>query len=129
VERGWTQLHDRTRLAYRLQGPEDAPPLLLLQGQANSHRWWDRLRVPFAHTCRTIAFDYRGTGDTRPGAVAGDAAWSTTSFAADASAVLDHLGYDRVRVYGNSMGGRVGPCRGPIPHQKPLVHIAPDQPT
>lgn len=36
-----------------------APPLLLLQGQANSHRWWDGLRASFEATFRTITIDYR----------------------------------------------------------------------
>jgi 3-oxoadipate enol-lactonase len=92
-----------------VQGLESAPPLLLLQGQANAHHWWDRLRVPLARTYRTITFDYRGTGDSPvPTQGAGaDADWSTTSFADDAAAVLDHLGYTQARVYGTSMGGRV----------------------
>ena len=31
-------------IAAQTGGPADAPPLLLLAGQANSHRWWDGLR-------------------------------------------------------------------------------------
>jgi 3-oxoadipate enol-lactonase len=109
VDRGWGQLPDGARLAYQVEGPDGAPPLLLLQGQANSHRWWDGLREPFASTYRTVTFDYRGTGDSRaPVPAAGRGAeWSTASFAADALAVLDHLGHHRVRVYATSMGGRV----------------------
>jgi 3-oxoadipate enol-lactonase len=94
---------DGGRLAYQLEGPEQAPPLLLLQGQANSHAWWSPLRAPFAATYRTITFDYRGTGDTE----APPAEWSTASFADDAAAVLDRLGYREARIYGTSMGGRV----------------------
>ena len=91
------------RLAYQVDGPPDAPALLLLQGQANSHRWWDPLRAAFATTFRTVTFDYRGTGDT----VAEPEAWTTRSFAEDAAAVLDHLGVARAHVYGTSMGGRI----------------------
>jgi len=94
---------DGAQLAVQVDGPDDAPPLLLLPGQANSHRWWDELRVPFARTFRTITFDYRGTGDTQ--AEVGE--WSTTSFALDAVAVLDALGVGRAHVYGTSIGGRV----------------------
>jgi pimeloyl-ACP methyl ester carboxylesterase len=103
VELGFAPAPDGARLAFQLRGPADAPPLLLLPGQANSHRWWRRLRVPFAREFRTITFDYRGTGRTE--CEIGD--WSTESFATDAAAVLDHLGYDRANVYGTSMGGRV----------------------
>ena len=90
-------------LAIQVLGNELAPALLLLPGQANSHRWWDGLREPFADRYRTITFDYRGTGDSpsSPGP------WSTASFADDAAAVLDELGVERAAVYGTSMGGRV----------------------
>jgi pimeloyl-ACP methyl ester carboxylesterase len=103
VELGVAVAPDGARLAYQLRGPADAPPLLLLSGQANSHRWWVRLRVPFADVFRTITFDYRGTGRTE--CELGD--WSTASFAGDAAVVLDHLGYETAAVYGTSMGGRV----------------------
>lgn len=103
VELGFAVAPDGARLAFQLRGPSDAPPLLLLQGQANSHRWWKRLRVPFSEAFRTITFDYRGTGRTE--CELGD--WSTASFAADAAVVLDALGYTETAVYGTSMGGRV----------------------
>ena len=90
-------------LTIQVSGPDDAPALLLLQGQANSHEWWDGLREDFEPALRTITFDYRGTGGSR-----GELdELSTASFAADAAEVLDHLGVDRTAVYGTSMGGRV----------------------
>lgn len=95
------------RLAIQLSGDPDAPPLLLLPGQANSHRWWDFGRGAFDEHFRVITFDYRGTGDSEavdwP-----DEDWSTSRFAADAVAVLDRLGIDQTYLYGTSMGGRVG---------------------
>lgn len=91
------------RLAIQVLGPELAPPLLMLPGQANSHRWWDGLREPFAERYRTITFDYRGTGET----VSPDGNWTTTSFAEDAVSVLDEVGVEAAAVYGASMGGRV----------------------
>lgn len=94
---------DGARLAVRVGGPEDGPPLLLLPGQANSSRWWDQLRGGFEDEFRTVTFDYRGTGDT----VAEVERWSTASFAADALAVMTALGHGRFGVYGTSMGGRV----------------------
>jgi pimeloyl-ACP methyl ester carboxylesterase len=90
-------------LAVQVSGPAEAPALLLLQGQANSHEWWDGLREDFEPQFRTITFDYRGTGGSR-----GELGkLSTASFAADAAEVLDHLGVDRACVYGTSMGGRI----------------------
>jgi pimeloyl-ACP methyl ester carboxylesterase len=90
-------------LAWQTGGPTDAPPLLLLQGQANSHHWWNDLREAFERDFHTVTFDYRGTGDS----AATGSGWSTASFADDAVAVLDRLGVDRAHVYGTSMGGRV----------------------
>jgi len=78
-------------------------PLVLLAGQANSHRWWDAVRGDFEGSRRTITLDWRGTGDSdRP-----DEVYSTQGFADDVVAVLDHLGLGEADVYGTSMGGRV----------------------
>ncbi|MEU6128047.1 alpha/beta fold hydrolase [Saccharopolyspora sp. NPDC047091] len=91
------------RLHYRLGGNPDGPALLLLQGQANSQRWWDGVRTDFEDVYRTITFDYRGTGSS----TAADADWTTRSFAADAAAVVQAAGFSRAHVYGTSMGGRI----------------------
>ncbi|GAA1548367.1 MULTISPECIES: alpha/beta fold hydrolase [Brevibacterium] len=90
-------------LTIQVSGPPEAPALLLLQGQANSHEWWDELRSDFEPQFRTITFDYRGTGGSRSELTE----LSTASFAADAVEVLDHLGITRAAVYGTSMGGRI----------------------
>ncbi|MGN9840655.1 alpha/beta fold hydrolase [Nonomuraea sp. H19] len=92
---------DGVKLSHQIRG--SGPPLLLLQGQANNHHWWDPVRADFAAAYRTITFDYRGTGASdKP-----DEPYTTRGFAADALAVLDELGVERARVYGTSMGGRV----------------------
>jgi pimeloyl-ACP methyl ester carboxylesterase len=90
-------------LGVQVGGPDHAPVVLLLQGQANSHRWWDPVRGAFEDRYRTVTVDYRGTGASR-GPVA---AWSTTTFADDAAHVLGRLGVESAAVYGTSMGGRV----------------------
>ncbi|MBJ8348363.1 alpha/beta fold hydrolase [Antrihabitans sp. YC2-6] len=97
---------DGTDLAYQVVGPRDAPPLLLLSGQANSHHWWDGVRKDLAAQFRTISFDYRGTGATASDET-GAQPWTTQLFADDAVAVLDALQCERTHVYGTSMGGRV----------------------
>lgn len=87
------------RVAYQVEG--EGAPLVLLAGQANSHRWWDQVRGDFGR--RTITLDWRGTGASdRP-----DVAYSTEGFAADVIAVLDAAGVETADVYGTSMGGRV----------------------
>ncbi|WP_243788687.1 alpha/beta fold hydrolase [Saccharopolyspora gloriosae] len=94
---------DGARISYRVEGNQDGPALLLLQGQANSQRWWDGVRTEFESRFRTITFDYRGTGATS----APEADWTTRSFAADAAAVVREAGYSQAHVYGTSMGGRI----------------------
>ncbi|WP_308282940.1 alpha/beta fold hydrolase [Pseudonocardia nigra] len=92
---------DGTRIAYQIGG--EGPPLLLLAGQAGSHRWWTGVRADFEAYRTTVTIDYRGMGESdKP-----DVPYSTQGFAADAVAVLDALGFERADVYGTSMGGRV----------------------
>ncbi|MEV0322725.1 alpha/beta fold hydrolase [Streptomyces sp. NPDC050658] len=93
---------DGTALHYEIHG--SGPPLVLLSGQSNSHRWWDPVRDDFAAAYRTVVLDWRGTGESgRPDTDS----YSTPGFARDVVAVLDHAGIDRAHVYGTSMGGRV----------------------
>jgi pimeloyl-ACP methyl ester carboxylesterase len=92
---------DGTRIAYQTSG--SGAPLLLLSGQASSHRWWTRVRAEFDAYRRVVTFDHRGTGDSD----APPGPYSTRGFAEDAISVLDHLGIERADVYGTSMGGRV----------------------
>ncbi|WP_171170064.1 alpha/beta fold hydrolase [Streptomyces sp. I05A-00742] len=92
---------DGTRVAHQVRGA--GTPLVLLAGQANTHRWWDAVRDDFHAARRTVTLDYRGTGDSdKP-----DRPYGTEEFADDVVAVLDHLGIERADIYGTSMGGRV----------------------
>lgn len=94
-------------LAVQTGGREGAPALLLLPGQANSHRWWDGLREPFEADFAVVTFDYRGTGATGDATDVPMRDWSTRLFAQDAVEVMTRLGHERFAVYGTSMGGRV----------------------
>jgi len=79
-------------------------PLLLIMGQGSDHHGWDGVRDDFAAHYRVIVFDHRGTGESdKPR----EPAYSTQGFAADAVALLDHLGIERAHAYGISMGGRI----------------------
>jgi pimeloyl-ACP methyl ester carboxylesterase len=92
---------DGARIAYQARGTGRA--LLLLSGQACSHRWWDPVRADFEAQHTAVTMDYRGTGDSD----ATTGPYSTQGFADDAVAVLDELGVEQADVYGTSMGGRV----------------------
>ena len=82
---------DSTRLFYDVRGHgEDV--LVLLAGQASNHHWWDLVRPDFDRRFRTVAFDYRGTGDSdRPDAVAFEDTqfYGVGAFLLAASAVYD----------------------------------------
>jgi 3-oxoadipate enol-lactonase len=99
----FARARDDVDLYYEVHGQGD-DVLLLLAGQSNSHHWWDMTRPDFDASSRTVTLDWRGTGDSgKPD----DDSYSTRGFAADAVAVLDHLGAATAHVYGTSMGGRV----------------------
>lgn len=98
---GVARTADGARLAVQVRG--EGPALLLLQGQANNHHWWDVTRGDFVSSRTTITFDYRGTGASS----APETDYSTRQFAEDAVAVLDYVGVASADVYGTSMGGRV----------------------
>ena len=89
-------------LYYEVHGSGE--PLLLVMGQGSDHHGWDRVRDDFAARHTVIVYDHRGTGQSdKPR----EPAYSTRGFAADAIALLDHLGIERAHAYGISMGGRI----------------------
>lgn len=87
------------------EGPTGAPTVLLLPSWAivNMRQW--KAQVPFlARECRVVTVEVRGNGDAdRPH---DPAAHTDAEAVADAVAVLDAVGADRVVVVGLSLGGR-----------------------
>lgn len=90
------------RLYYEVHGSGE--PLVLVMGQGSDHHGWDPVVEDFAARFQVIVYDHRGTGQSdKPR----EPAYTTRMFAADAVALLDHLGIERAHWYGISMGGRV----------------------
>jgi 3-oxoadipate enol-lactonase len=79
------------------------PPLLYLNGSGATLATMGPVLDPFAARCDLLAHDQRGLGRTEipPGP------YSMADYAADAAALLDHVGWDRCRVVGISFGGMV----------------------
>ena len=78
--------------------------LLLVAGTGFAGGTWPpALLERLTRRFRVITFDHRGTGRTP----STEGSYSTRLFAADALALLDHLGIERCHVLGHSMGGRV----------------------
>jgi pimeloyl-ACP methyl ester carboxylesterase len=95
---------DRRRKAYdEVNPPQPKGTVLLLTG-ADSNRltWYKQLDV-FGRTFRTIAVDYRDTGDSD----AVSEPYTIADLADDAAFVLDALCVQRAHVVGISLGGYV----------------------
>lgn len=99
---------DGTRLHYEEFGRADGEPLLLVQGLGADKRGWLMQRRALGGRYRCIALDNRGVGrsDRPPGP------YELGVMAADAVAVLDHVGVDRAHVMGASMGGVIAQILG-----------------
>ena len=87
-------------------GPADGIPVLFIHGNFSSATWWEETMVSLPSKYRSIAPDQRGFGGAES-AVKVNALNGMRDFVDDAIALMDHLGYDRFHVVGNSLGGLV----------------------
>ena len=94
----------QTRVLF--SGPEDGIPVLFLHGNVSSATWWEEVLVSLPEGYRGIAPDQRGFGGADPDAHI-DATRGMGDLADDALALLDHLGYAKAHIVGNSLGGMV----------------------
>jgi 3-oxoadipate enol-lactonase len=90
-------------LAHELDGPEDAPVLVLPSSLGTTRELWQPQVETFARTFRVLRYEHRGHGDSPvPGG-----AYTMEELARDALALLDGLGLARVSWCGLSLGGMV----------------------
>lgn len=78
--------------------------VLFLHGMGCDGTDWQPQVDALSDRCRCITIDHRGHGQSDRSVSDG---YSIDGFAADAAAVLDHLGVGRVHVVGLSMGGMI----------------------
>lgn len=92
---------DGVDFAYRRRG--SGPRLLFLNGSGATLAGSGLLLAPFEDAFELLAHDQRGLGESSvpPGP------YAMADYAADALALLDHVGWDRCRVVGVSFGGMV----------------------
>ncbi|MER5964719.1 alpha/beta fold hydrolase [Streptomyces sp. NPDC002057] len=90
---------DGVRLAYRVRGSEDAPPVVLVHGRGESGTTWTRIAAELAADHRVYAVDLRGHGlSDRPGRYGFDV------FRDELGGFLRALGLTGATVVAHSMG-------------------------
>jgi pimeloyl-ACP methyl ester carboxylesterase len=87
-------------------GPADGIPVLFLHGNVTTATWWEEVMITLPDGFRGIAPDQRGYGAADPDKKI-DATRGMSDHAEDALSLLDHLGYEKAHIVGNSMGGSI----------------------
>lgn len=92
---------DHARISYSVEGPPQAPALLLSNSIGTTRDLWARQASALAHTFRVIRYDTRGHGESS--VVAGD--YTLQQLGRDAIAILDQEHVSSAHVCGLSLGG------------------------
>jgi len=83
--------------------PGDGPPLLMIRGLSRDRRFWMGLEQLLTRSFTVIVFDNRGVGrSSKP-----EGWWTVPQMADDAAAVIRAAGFERVHVFGMSLGGMI----------------------
>jgi 3-oxoadipate enol-lactonase len=87
-----------------VEGPEDAPALVLANSLGATLRMWDKQVEPLTRSFRVVRFDTRGHG----GSPVPRGPYTIDDLAGDVVAMLDRLGLERAHFVGLSLGGMTG---------------------
>lgn len=95
---------ETARLYYELEGPEDAPLLVLANSLGANLRMWDDQAPELRRHFRLLRYNHRGHegSDSPPGP------YSIADLGKDVLALADELGAERLSFAGLSIGGMVG---------------------
>jgi 3-oxoadipate enol-lactonase len=91
-------------LHYRLDGPADAPVLVLGSSLGATGAMWDAQVPAFSQRFRMLRFDTRGHG----GSPVPPGPYTMDELGSDVLALLDRLGIERASFCGLSIGGMIG---------------------
>jgi 3-oxoadipate enol-lactonase len=91
-------------LHHRVDGPDDAPPLLLGNSLGTAMAMWDGVVAQLDGAVRAVRFDHRGQGASP----APPGPYEIADLGADVLALMDRLGLERASYCGVSIGGMVG---------------------
>lgn len=93
---------DAVSLACWVNGPTDAPAMVLLHGLGEQSSTWEPVTASLHEPFRTLAIDLRGHGDSgRPGT------YSLQLMCDDVLGVVDQLDLQQITLVGHSLGGSV----------------------
>ncbi len=100
----YVRVDDGCRIRYRLDGPSNAPLLVLSNSLGTSLDMWEPQVKAFAERFAVLRYDSRGHGasDVPPGP------YTIERLGRDVVTLLDALGFSRANFCGLSMGGMVG---------------------
>lgn len=92
------------RAHHRVEGPEDAPVVVLSNSLGTTHEMWDQQAKALSARFRVLRYDTRGHGDSPvpPGP------YSMADLGGDVIELLDGLGLERASFCGLSIGGMTG---------------------
>lgn len=119
-------LHDITAGPVRIRASVGGagPPVLLLHGHPQTHATWASVAPRLAEHFTVVAMDLRGYGDSeKPEGGPGHINYAKRAMAADAVAVMGHLGHRTFAVVGHDRGGRVA-HRLALDHPEAVTRLA-----
>jgi non-heme chloroperoxidase len=87
-------------LKYVEEGPQNAPPLILLHGLTDSSRSWSMSMPHLAESYHVLVLDQRGHGDSE----SPRCCYAIPDFAGDVVAFMDTLKIPKATIAGHSMG-------------------------
>src|SRR3712207_8543820 len=91
-------------LPHFLEGPEDAPVLVLSNSLGTTLAMWDEQAPALGDRFRLLRYDHRGHG----GSPVPPGPYGIEDLGREVLALLDRLGFERVSFCGLSLGGMVG---------------------
>lgn len=89
------------KLAYRIDGPENGPTVILSNSLLTRLEMWDKNMDALTSKYRVVRYDTRGHGRSE----ATPAPYTIELLAADLIALMDHLKIERAHLVGLSLGG------------------------
>ncbi|MBP2323771.1 3-oxoadipate enol-lactonase [Kibdelosporangium banguiense] len=106
---------------YTIEGPQDAPVLILSGSVGSNSDMWLAQREALADEYRVISYDHRGHGKSP----VPQGPYQISDLAGDVLALMDHLRIEKAHFCGVSLGGAVGMWLGRYhPHRVDQLVLA-----